>query len=1083
MPTPMSPGLLLRTHLLARLMEATHARLIVVNGEAGSGKTSLLAAFIQECQQPVAWYSLQSQDREEAVFLAYLCEALQRAFPGAGTRALQALQSGPAGQVWQTVAGWLLNDLARYGNRATIILDDYHMVDDVAAIAQVVEFLVRNATPNLQLIVASRISPHLPLAWLRSKNFLAEVSGADLRFSSDEIERVFSEVWNLPIDRELAELLLQRTEGWATGLQLVWQAVRARPQADLRSYLMGLGGKEQFIYDYLAAEVYDLQDECIRTFLKRTSIVTRFNLNLARRLSALEPVESVLQRLDEWHLFLVHLDSAREWFRYHHLFGEFLRRKLDLEDGAETVRDLHRVAGSWWEAHGDAAAAIEHFLEADEPARVVDLLEHWGRLLMSEGRHHSMREWLNRIPLDQRNRPHLNLVQGQLEELSGNWPVAVALYQKALDQFRQTEQPTEAREAIEALLNCQLSHAAIDRAASFCETALATCDENDLASRAGIASRYGAVLVTAGRDWDLAFALVSEAYEMAYKSADPNAIAWACVFYGWQLFARGSFMLAEKVFNEGIELLSSLSWTPMLYHMLMNKSVLLVCSGELERARELIEDTMAVAERSGQAFVLIGLEMSRAMLHLETGDLHRCAEAFARMTERLVATQIKPWYYRTLMLLGYRQQNYEQARSASLEMLRFLDLAGHGLYAPECFIALAWYQSHTRDREAALRSIDYALLLTERGRCRFWRMKASMVRASILMQESDRREEARDDVAAALSLTQECDYQKAWKIDPLGLTVPLLIFAAALEVQPGYARRLLCDYGDARLASQLKELVPHVRGPEHDLACDLLKHLSAADVRDASPAHIEIHCLGRLEVLNDGRPVEFYGHLSSRILGYLITHYTEAIPIEEIMDCFWPSKDGERAQHNLNVQLNLIRKAMVPELRSRSFFVSVRGRALVLQLDDRITLDLAEFDRLFQEGRQSQRAGNLDQAVTRFLRAEALCSGALLPASGDEPWLIGPRQRVAEAYRTITTFLADQECAATRWADAAAWYRKQLQRSPTDEPTVQSLLRCHLMMRDVAGARREFNVLCEHLRTAGLGDPTLQTRLLLEHPL
>ncbi|MHB2019648.1 MAG: BTAD domain-containing putative transcriptional regulator [Candidatus Xenobia bacterium] len=1110
MPALVAPGLLPRQNLVRRLLQATQARLVVVNGEAGAGKTSLLASFTRECRRPVAWYSLQPMDREEGGFLCYLCETVQRTFPGTAARAIEALKTGAAPQqVWQTVVTTLLNDLTRYGNPVTIVLDDYHVVDDVPTIASVVDFLVRNSPPNLQIIVASRHAPRLPLAWLRSKNLLAEVSGVDLRFTSNEIERLFSEIWTLPIDREIAELLLERTEGWATGLQLVSQAVRARPTLDVRSYVLGLGGKEQFIYDYLAAEVYDLQPEPVRIFLKRTSLTTRFNLDLSRLLSRMPQVDSILQRLDECHLFLVHLDGDREWFRYHHLFGEFLRRKLDIEEGPELVCELHKQAGAWLEEHGDPAAAVAHFLEAGDLPRVISIIEEHGRLMMAQGLHHSLSDWLSRIPAALRDRPSLNLLRGQLAELTGSWPVAVGFFEKALDQFRQAGKMADAREVMEAILSCHLHHATVDAVISFCETAMASCAEDDLANRAGIASRYGTMLMCSGRDWERAYALLEEAYEVAYKSGDARAIAWACVFYGWSQFARGSFMLAEKVFNEGIELMSSLSWSPILYQILMNKCVSLIFSGDLVGARELIEDTMAVAERAGQAFVLIGLEMSRAMLCLESADYHSCAEAFARMTERMVATQIKPWYYRALMLLHIRQENFEQARAASREMMRFLDLTGHGIYAPECYIAQAWYHDQIGDSEAALQAVNEALELASRGGCRFWRMKALMLRSTLLMRQYGRVDDGRRDLAVALALSQENDYARTWIVDSLDLSVPLLVYAVGSNLEVDYARSLLGRYDQDRLVPRLRFLGAHGKQRQRGVALEMLGRMGLPDAdamlnrarredpssrvrktarrslhsRVAPPVHLRINTLGCFEVLRNGEPITFRRRSSARIFKYLIAHYDRSISQDALMDCFWPDMDGERALRNLTVQLNYIRHELRPDVsRSRAFFVKVKVGGISIHLEDDVWLDIAEFDRLIEEGRQAQESGRMDTAMARFLRAEALSKGPFLPEEGEESWLLAPRRRLAQQFRGLVLLLAEREAAAGQWAEAASWYRKQLDRDPLDEPTVQNLLRCHLMMRDFASARRDFDAFSRHLDVSLHAEPSLQTRLLIEQP-
>lgn len=1107
MPTFVSPNLLPRERLVRRVLEHEHARLLVVHGEAGAGKSSLLFDYARRSVSPVAWYSLQDTDRESKVFLTYLTEALHRTYPGAVGRIREQLSLAPSlDAAWEPVLTALVNDLTRYGERMVLVLDDYHLVQEAPIISEMVAFLVKNGPANLLLILATRRAPHLGLPYLRAKGLLVEVDGNDLRFTADEVEQVFRDVWNIPIDRAMAERLAERTEGWITGLQLVSQAIRGRSAGEVQRYVDDLQGKDQFIYDYLATEVYAQQPAEVRDFLKRTSILSRFNAPLAAMVSSVSDCAARLQYLENYRLFLVHLDPNREWFRYHHLFGDFLRRTLEVEEGAERVRGLHACAAAWFERHGDAASAVDHYLEAEDVDGAVRVLESRGAEMLSCGLQKSLEAWVDALPRDVRDAsPALWALRGELRDLVGDWPRAVELYEKAAEQFRAVGRYGDVARVLENLLMCYIRFGEADRVLQCCEAALAECPPEDLVQRATMSAWLGAVLIYSGRDWDRGYALIDDSHQLAFKSGDPRAIAWTCVIYGFAYhFPQGNFLHAEKAFDEGIALFRSLGWSPMLYQLVMNKCVVLIFRGHLARARDLIEDTLAMAERNGHVFVVQGLEMCRAKLYLETGELHRCAESFSRLSERLVNAQTRAWYYRTLMLLRVRMGQMEAASVAAEEMRKALDLNGRGLYAPECLVALGCYHLGRDDRASAERTFEEALALSQRAQARFWEMKAHAWLAVSIGNRRGLIERLRVHVERALVLTRENDYVDAWLADTSGMATEVLVIAIAVQTEADYAREILERMGD-RVAGRLQPLLGHPNARIRSVAVEYLGRVGSSElvdvlrearhdrsgvvratVRKSLREHataretIDIVTLGRFQVLRDGEPVHRNRVLPQRIFKYLLARYDATISLEALMEVFWPEQPPARARNNLNSNVNFLRKTLQPKAEHSRSLIHLDAQGYRLRLDDDVRLDVADFERLLAEATAMRRSGDLDAAHARYLRAEGLCKGGFFEEDVYEDWLQGRRERVEQGYREATTFLAERAMDAGHPGEAVEWYRKRLSRDPVDEIALQSLLRCHAAIGDRASARRDYEEFRRAMAESLDMEPSAETRLLME---
>lgn len=1104
-PTFVSLRILARDHLVDRLLDNAFARLIVVQGEAGAGKSSLVYAFTRCSPLAVAWYSLQETDQEPKVFLTYICGALERVYPGAVLNARVAIENVTQVESWEPLVVALINDLVQYGHRVCLVLDDFHVVQCVPQIADIMSFLVKNAPANLLLVIATRTSVNLRLSYLRAKGLLIEVTAQDLRFSSDEVEALFRDIWNIPIDRLTAELLCEKTEGWITGLQLVSQATRSRSVHEIRTYIEELQGKEQFIYDYLATEVYGLQSKEVCSFLKRTSILSRFNADLATYTSQDSHAEERMRHLETSRLFLVHLDSNREWFRYHHLFGDFLRRTLAIEDGPQEVRALHGLAGKWWEQHDEPASAIAHYIDAQDTNAAVRVLEQRGIEMLSQGLHKNVEVWLDALETSlQETNPTLLVLRGEARELSGDWTRAVDLYEKAIATFRAIGDNERAAAALESLLICYIRYGEVERLIQTCESALATCDPSDLGQRGSLSARMGTMLIYCGKDWERGYDLLATGHQLAYKSGDPLAIAWACVLYGFCYhFPQGNFLHAERAFNEGIELLRSLGWSPVLYQLLMNKAIVQIFKGDLGRAHDLIEDTIVVAQRGGHAFVVQALEMGRAMLYLELRDFHRCAQSFASLSERLVPAGIKPWYYRTLMLMYVGQGNMDQARVAAQEMMRVLNLRGYGMYAPECLVSLAWYYGRRQEYPAAERFLQQARLLSIRAQSRFWEMKSYLYEAALVRESHGKVHRLRESLYHALAITRENDYADFWLVDPLGFNVPLLVDAVGLRVMESYARELLSRWED-RLPELLAPLADgnNVRGkrvvlellgktgsPEHVALLKDACHDASESVRAVArrslrkltyeQPKVEIYCLGPLQVVCNGQPVDLRRRMTVRIFHYFLAYYNTPVASESVTDIFWPEYSPDKARHNLAVHINYLRKHVHTGPSSSKFLIALqRDGCYVLKLNANIWLDLAEFDRLFIEGEALQRNGDSEAARVKFLRAEALCRGDFLEGVKYDDEVQARRQRVAQQYRDIVTFLAHRATKTNAAGEAAAWYRKLLARDPLDETVVQHLLRCYAVMGDRTSAKRDFEAFCRALLKDMDMEPSSETLLL-----
>jgi LuxR family transcriptional regulator, maltose regulon positive regulatory protein len=367
------------------------ARVTVVSAPAGSGKTVLLRSWISQAglAERVAWVAAGREERDPQRFWLSVLGALRQTVPGAGL--VRAVSAAPDVDGWGLVER-LLEDLAALADPVWLVVDDVHELGP--EVLRQLELLVLRAPPRLRFVLAARHDVRLGLHRLRLEGGLAEIRAADLRFSLAEARELFAAA-GIELPGTAAVLLHERTEGWVAGLRLAALSLAGHP--DPERFAAEFSGSERMVAEYLLAEVLDRQSERVRRLLLRTSILDRVNGELAHLLTGDEGAERVLQDLEAAGAFVVALDAARSWFRYHQMFAGLLRLELRRAEPGE-VTGLHQAAAEWLAGQGFAAEAVRQAQAAGDWGLAARLLAgHWPALRL-DGQAATIHELLAGFP-------------------------------------------------------------------------------------------------------------------------------------------------------------------------------------------------------------------------------------------------------------------------------------------------------------------------------------------------------------------------------------------------------------------------------------------------------------------------------------------------------------------------------------------------------------------------------------------------------------------------------------------------------------------------------------------------------------
>jgi len=398
---PVLSTVVARPRLLQKLNQGIEHKLTLITAPAGFGKTTLLSDWQaaqngngQDIDAPtLAWVSLDAGDNDPIRFWSYCIAALETVYPRISEKVLSLLRLPQAASM-ETMLITLINTISVAQRTCILVLDDYHLLE-AQPIHTALTFLLDHLPPQLHLVLACRIAPPLPLARLRVEGQLTVLSTDDLRFTGDETVVFFNQVMALGLSTSHIATLEDKTEGWITGLQLA--ALSLQELADPAHFISAFTGSHRYIVDYLVEEVLQRQTERLQQFLLQTAVLERFCDTLCTAVTGYTDSATLLTQLERANLFLVPLDDERHWYRYHHLFADVLRNRLQ-QTQPQAVTTLYHKAAQWYEQRGLIAEAIHYALAAHAYPLAMNLIEKNVEKMFQDGEVITLKSWIDMLP-------------------------------------------------------------------------------------------------------------------------------------------------------------------------------------------------------------------------------------------------------------------------------------------------------------------------------------------------------------------------------------------------------------------------------------------------------------------------------------------------------------------------------------------------------------------------------------------------------------------------------------------------------------------------------------------------------------
>jgi DNA-binding SARP family transcriptional activator len=1073
-----------RARLDQHLAEAADHALTVVHASAGYGKSSLLASFATHGGWPMIWYSVDEDTANPHVFLLHLVHACHHVAPDVGHRTLALVQGGEHGaHVWRDALDAFLNDLLRALDDDTLlVLDDYHVIDNVPPLRTLVERLITHRPPQLHVVLGTRHWPTLGcMPLLQARGEVLAVTEHDLAFTPAEVATLFAEAYNETLSHEEAAAVVEHTGGWAIALQLLAQGTIARmkhpegTQGGRRKDYLGSPASSfilhpssfnhDVLFAYLAHDVLERQPHDVQHFLLRSSVLQELDPPACNYLLGSTAAEAQLSALERQGVFVQQIGHGR--YRYHPLFHAFLQQHA--QAGSEDWAAFNRSAAAYYRAQGAGEAVLHHLLAIGDMAGAAEELERWAQLWIDAGRYVTLLHWLDHLPPDVLAAyPSLLLAQGDAARLLDRFDTALAAYHHAERIYAERADTMGQAQALRAQALVYLDTVQPALADDLLKRAYRLLPCHLHAERADMLRFLAENRLNEGRASQAARLL-----RLADRLA-PSVNEHDHMIEPRMLLRQGRLGEAHALLEQGERNHRAATAQHRPAHRDVTLLLALVCAfegdseGALRYAQHGWEATRQAASLLGEAIAHIRLGHA-LQLGKEPDPLaaHQHYLASIALADTFGGERTKAEAYLGLALLHGFGGDWTAAHAAAQEGLALAEGSGD-----RWSVALLWTAlgalgvvHHVPDAAGWLHQ---ALHQFECSKDTYGQAVAHLWLA-VLYGRNEQHDRATTHTHRTLALAQEHGYHGL-------LTRPTLF---------GPRDRML-------LVPLLLAGCADGRWREHAQTW-LAQGFPAIAVDEANEAYypgatLRIHLFGLLRVWRGTDEVgarEWTRRKAPHLLALLVANRHRWLLRDQICEWLWPDLQLGDAAQQFKVTLNALNAVLEPgrSPRSQPFYIRRQGQAYRFAPPDGVWLDVDEFEARVAAAQRhiaTQTDADLRTAQGVLTIAIGLYGGEYLSDYVYEEWTRNERERLAVRYLEAATMLAELFLCQHQLPEAIQLGEMIVSRDPCWENAYRLLMRAYAASGNRRQALLAYERCVRNLRTQLDIAPLPQTQEVYE---
>ena len=1084
-------------------------RLTLVSAAAGYGKTTLLGT-LRALPAPVAWYSLGRSDRDPAVFLYCLREALRMVL---GNGAGPLVENIPRGtRTRDDLEGHLahlVNGLSKIPcEHVVVALDDFHHVEDSKSLIWFVNQLIAALPANTHLVLSSRTNVSIPaVPKLRVSGQVLDIREYDLRFDSEEALQLLERSHRVMLSRAQVDVLVEQMEGWPIGLHLAAQSLSQRGESDAEDFLSDLSRADQPLFEYLAEEVFSQQPREIQEFMLHSSILTRLDEDTCDAILQRSDSGQVLRRILRSNVFLSSVDDSR--FKYHQLFRDFLRHRLS-QNQQEFLR-VHTNAANYFQAIGEEEIAIYHLLAAREYRQAAELISASSDRLLTTSRFDTLAFWIQQLPAALLEEyPELLFRRAEIDHVRGRYDSSLQWYDRAARVYRLRGDAVGLSRVLQRkgrILTWRVAEP--QNAERLHHEALAYLGEEHKSERACLLAELARDRMTAG-ELTLGFQFYHEAiqlYDSLGEAGREGKLATLINPGAWLYFDRGDFCQSIALLQQAAGLARELDCKHQLAECYNTLSSHLFLWGKVEESRTYAEKALELCRQLGSDFGQ-GVALMNLANVMEDGTDERSEHLkwHRRALDIFETAGNRRFCIATLNFMSgacrhrgltieaakYAQQAFALASSCTAPWLTAWSASNLGVAKIDSNVeqaidlleqALESFQNYEDRHNLTQVHLWFAVALHKTG-------NPAWV----------------DHLRASLQLARDGGYDCTLRREKR-LALPLLIQAVKAGVEENYASKILSSFGDAALhhlvlltnsevqrirlaairilsgmgSSQVwKVLARCARDPDDAVSTAASRAMAGAGVPEPPP--LDIYCLGPFQINRGLTPIaeeDWKRRKVKSLFKYVVSSRDMCASKDEVIEALWPDLDPEAASNNFYRTLHHLRRLLDQTGGSNGgSYVLFDGGLIRLSSDLVARVDVDDFERLVSQGREKAAAGDLEAARRAWEAAVKLYRGDFLADDPYEDWTHTKRELLREIYFSTLTKLSEIHIQQRDWETAGNYLRRILALDNTREDIHFRLISCLASNGNHSEAIRQYQRCERALREELEAEPAPETKAL-----
>ncbi|MFY9173859.1 MAG: BTAD domain-containing putative transcriptional regulator [Peptococcia bacterium] len=992
--------------------------LTLIKAGPGYGKSTSIGFYFKNFGKRYYWFNLSGDNNELFNFIFDLIHSVRISNPNFGQDILKVLdETESLRDNWEHIINMFINGLWElYGEdeeEIYLIIEDLHRVQDQTEILEVIIYLVNNLTPGIHLVITTRTLPtKLPWQQWKLKGKVQTISEEDLAFGEEDVRRFFAIRRGTRLDPEVVELILDKTEGWAIALEMLNESFCLEKIEDLDEEIRE---NSQELFSYLAVDVLDKQENELRDFLLKSSILAYLNESVCSHLIGKDGPDLMRQVIIK-ELFIY--EYGQNNYRFHSLFKDFLQHTAKQEN--YPLKELHQRAAQYFLDGGYMEEAIAHLIKAEDYSQAIELINKISPDFIARTRFNTLLFWLCRLPEDcYIQHPELYVILGDIRRLTSEFHAAFGLYEKAekLSPDNNFRSEVLQRKALVYLDTVQPS-----RAEPLLQEALDLKDSSDERELSGL------------------FALIAENKLNSGKISEVLEIQ-------------------ERAIELGLKLPRNI------------KARLLLRTGRLAETLELLQEYDSADEHDryssrGQRETKLILSLVHALIGkgcisvyaLAREGIEKSQTLGSPFTESVAAARMGHSY-----LL---RNKYDEAIKWYLRAIQLSDqvLVPRGKGEPLWGLCLAYgmrgqwemaFRYGEEGRKICLEANDFwlaAMNIIAMGIGCFY--SGSYKEAHQYLNEgSTIAEQCKDPFLSTVGLLWNCLVFWRESSKKLGTAVEELLLKLK---ENGYefllTKRTLWGPDDPGLIQGMLRTYEANKDVADEILLELEKYLKGTKP-DYHPGYtLFINTLGQFKVRRGGEEIEeqeWSRDKARRLLQILVGHRGQYVRSELLVEWLWPDKTLEQGKQNLKVIVNALNRILEPERKGHSpFFLERNNQGYGLVDTDKFKVDADLFLERIKLGIEYYEQ-------KKFTLAEEVLEEALYDYKGDylpdmvyEEWAIIDQEALRKAYIEAAEKLAQIYFQNKEWTKCLNMCEDILEKDCCYENAYQLMILCYCQMKE-----------------------------------